>query len=202
MPVPIVRFDIRPTPTEKSQRRPRENPNIDRLLLAAAGRRVEKLGVWSGGGSRREGGVCVKCGCFPSFSAPSSCPMPHAAVQRRRPCGLAAELTRVRAGSSACPPNPGRWQSREPIFSGPLSFPLCPFLARRNRTTARSGPVFPFPSLHGSGHATKLARIHTGRQTIATKRTETKKLRGGGPLLGALLPNGLLENCGSASVTL
>lgn len=107
--------------------------------------------------------------------------MPHAAaVQRRRPCGLAAELTRVRAGFSACPPNPGRWQSREPIFSGPLSFPLCSFLARRNRTTARSGPVFPFPSLHGSGHATKLARTH--RQTDhRNQENRNEKNEGGGP---------------------
>lgn len=153
--------------------------------------------------AQKRGGVCVKCGCFPSFSAPSSCPMPHAAaVQRRRPCGLAAELTRVRAGFSACPPNPGRWQSREPIFSGPLSFPLCPFLARRNRTTARSGPVFPFPSLHGSGHATKLARTHRQTDHRNQENRNKKNEGGGGPLLGALLPNGLLENCGSASVTL
>lgn len=136
--------------------------------------------MWSGGGAPRRGGggVCVKCGCFPSVLCPFSCPMPHAAaVQRRRACGLAAELTRVRAGFSACPPNPGRWQSREPIFSGPRSFPSALSHSRKPNDGA-IWSRFPFPLLHGSGHATKLARTHAAGRPSQPREQKNKR---GGP---------------------
>jgi hypothetical protein len=107
----------------------------------------------------------------PRFSAPSLLlpTLPHAAaVQRRRACGLAAELTRVRAGFSAYPPNPGRWQSREPIFSGPLSS-----LPRSQKPN--DGAIWsrlPFPSsLAARLHATKLAG-HRNQETSPRPKNE------------------------------